>query len=48
NTEPPVFAFFSNHPDLIPDAYKRYLENKLREKYGFKGVPVSFIFRKKN
>jgi GTP-binding protein len=48
NTEPPVFAFFSNHPDLIPDAYKRYLENKLREQYGFKGVPVSFIFRKKN
>ncbi|MDP4237786.1 MAG: ribosome biogenesis GTPase Der [Bacteroidota bacterium] len=48
NTEPPVFAFFSNHPDLIPEAYKRYLENRLREKYGFKGVPVSFIFRKKN
>jgi GTP-binding protein len=48
NIEPPVFAFFSNHPDLIPDSYKRYLENKLREQYGFKGVPVSFIFRKKN
>lgn len=47
-TEPPVFAFFSNHPELIPDSYKRYLENKLRDKYGFKGVPVSFIFRKKN
>ncbi len=47
-TEPPVFAFFSNHPDLIPDSYKRYLENKLRDQYGFKGVPVSFIFRKKN
>jgi GTP-binding protein len=48
NTEPPVFAFFSNHPDLIPDAYKRYLENKLRDHYGLQGVPVSFIFRKKN
>jgi len=47
-TEPPVFAFFSNHPDLIPESYKRYLENKLRDKYSFTGVPVSFIFRKKN
>lgn len=46
-TEPPVFAFFSNHPDLIPDAYKRYLERKLRDQYGFSGVPISFIFRRK-
>jgi GTPase len=48
NTEPPVFAFFSNFPDEIPDSYKRFLENKLREQYGFEGVPVSFIFRKKH
>ncbi|MEI8134300.1 MAG: ribosome biogenesis GTPase Der [bacterium] len=48
NIEPPVFAFFSNHPDLIPDSYKRYLENKLRDKYGYSGVPVSFVFRRKN
>jgi GTPase len=46
-TEPPVFAFFSNHPDLIPDSYKRYLERKLRERYELKGVPISFIFRRK-
>jgi GTP-binding protein len=46
-TEPPVFAFFSNFPDLIPEAYRRYLENKLRELYGYKGVPISFVFRKK-
>jgi GTPase len=48
NTEPPVFAFFSNFPDLIPEAYKRFLENKLRDIYGFEGVPISFIFRKKH
>jgi GTP-binding protein len=46
-TEPPVFAFFSNFPELIPEAYRRYLENKLRELYGYKGVPISFVFRKK-
>lgn len=46
-TEPPVFAFFSNFPEEIPDSYKRFLENTLRKKYDFEGVPVSFIFRKK-
>ena len=48
NTEPPVFAFFSNHPDLIPDSYKRFLERTLRKHVELEGVPVSFIFRKKN
>lgn len=47
-TEPPVFAFFCNHPQLIPDSYKRFLERQLREKFDFSGTPVSFIFRKKN
>ncbi len=47
NAEPPVFAFYSNHPDLITESYKRFLENKLRRKYGFKGVPVTMSFRKK-
>ncbi len=46
-TEPPVFAFFSNFPDLIPDSYSRFLERALREKYGYEGVPISFIFRRK-
>ncbi|MBL7997433.1 MAG: ribosome biogenesis GTPase Der [Candidatus Kapabacteria bacterium] len=48
NTEPPVYAFFSNHPDLIPDSYKRFLERALRRHVELEGVPVSFIFRKKN
>jgi GTP-binding protein len=46
-TEPPVFAFFSNFPDEIPEHYKRFLERTLRTHYGFEGVPVSFIFRRK-
>ena len=44
---PPLFAFYGNHPELIADHYKKFLENKLREKYNFKGVPVTLSFRKK-
>ena len=46
-SEPPIFAFYCNFPELLADHYKRFLENKLREKYGFAGVPVTFSFRKK-
>lgn len=45
---PPTFVFFLNHPDLLPDSYKRFLENKLREHYNLSGIPVSFLFRKKH
>jgi GTP-binding protein len=45
---PPTFAFFLNHPELLPDPYKRFLEKKLREHYDLEGVPVSFLFRRKN
>ncbi len=45
--EPPLFAFFCNHPRLIPVPYRRYLENRLRERFGFEGVPVKLSFRPK-
>ena len=48
NTEPPVFAFFCNHPDLIPTSYKRFIERNLRRQFGYKGTPVSFVFKRKN
>lgn len=44
----PTFLFFTNHPKLIQENYKRYLENKLREVFGFKGTPLNIFFRKKN
>lgn len=44
---PPVFAFFCNNPDLIPENYRRFLQNKIREKWGFQGVPLTFSFRQK-
>ncbi|MEA3288513.1 MAG: ribosome biogenesis GTPase Der [Candidatus Marinimicrobia bacterium] len=45
--EPPVIVIFTNHPDLIKTAYKRYIENRFRELFGFEGVPVRIAFRKK-
>ena len=47
-SSPPIFAFFVNDPDGITENYKKFLEKKLREKFGFKGVPIGMIFRKKN
>jgi GTP-binding protein len=44
---PPVFVFYSNLPDLIAPAYRRFLENKLRERYEFIGVPIVLSFRQK-
>jgi GTP-binding protein len=46
-TAVPSFAFFSNFPDDIKTPYRNYLENKLRENFNFKGVPVRIYFRKK-
>ncbi|MCT4561096.1 MAG: ribosome biogenesis GTPase Der [Crocinitomicaceae bacterium] len=46
-THAPSFAFFCNLPQYIPDSYKRYLENKLRQRFNFTGVPVKIFFRKK-
>jgi len=47
-TEPPVFAFFCNHPQLIPESYKRFIENTMRRSFDLSGTPISFIFRRKN
>ncbi len=43
----PSFAFFCNHPQYVKEPYKRYLENRLREKFEFSGVPIKIFFRKK-
>lgn len=46
-THAPAFAFFCNLPQYIPDSYKRYIENRMREKFDFQGVPIKIFFRKK-
>ena len=47
NLHYPVFQFFCNHPKHVPENYKRYLENKLREKFNFSGTPIALIFKEK-
>jgi GTP-binding protein len=43
----PSFAFFCNLPQYVKEPYKRYLENRMRERFDFSGVPVRVFFRKK-
>jgi len=46
-SNPPVIAFFVNHPKFVAENYKRFLENQLRLKYKFSGVPVQLVFKAK-
>jgi GTP-binding protein len=43
----PTFVFYCNLPQYIKDPYKRFLENRFRERYDFSGVPIRLFFRKK-
>jgi GTP-binding protein len=43
--DPPTFVFFVNDDELIHFTYKRYLENAIREAYGFLGTPLRLVFR---
>tara|TARA_Y100000994_G_scaffold68302_1_gene55888 strand:- start:646 stop:1965 length:1320 start_codon:yes stop_codon:yes gene_type:complete len=46
STAPPLFAVFSNYPDLIGESYRRYVENQLRKSIDLMGVPIRISFRK--
>jgi len=43
----PGFVFFTNFPQYIREPYHRYLENQIREKFNFTGVPIQIFFRQK-
>ena len=45
--QPPVFALFVGHPDNVTPTYIRFLENQLRDAYGFTGTPIRLLVRKK-
>ena len=45
--KPPTFAVFVNDPELAHFSYLRFLENKLREMYGFEGTPIRLVVRKR-
>lgn len=46
-TNPPVFAFFMNKPSDLPANYRRFLENRIRDTFGFVGVPITMVFKEK-
>lgn len=46
-SNPPVFKFFMNSPHELPPNYRKYIESKIRERFGFLGVPITMIFRQK-
>ena len=45
NVQPPSFVLFVNNEELMKDHYKRYIENKLREAFGFFGTPIRISVR---
>ncbi len=45
--KPPTFVIFVNDKDLMHFSYTRYIENKIREAFGFKGTPLKFIIRER-
>ncbi len=47
SVKPPTFVLFVNDAELMHFSYKRYLENRLRDAFGFKGTPVRFIIRER-
>ena len=47
NTKVPSFVYFANLPQYVKEPYRRFLENKMREKWNFKGTPINIYIRQK-
>ena len=47
SVKPPTFVIFVNDKELMHFSYTRYLENKIREAFGFRGTPLRFIIRER-
>jgi len=47
NTQVPSFVFFANLPQYVKEPYRRFLENKMREKWNFSGTPINIFIRQK-
>jgi len=48
DVNPPTFIFSVNDAKQVHFSYQRYLENKIREAYGFEGTPIKMIFRSRD
>lgn len=46
--KPPTFVLFVNEPEIMHFSYERYLENKIRENFGFEGTSIKFVVKKRN
>ncbi|KRQ86569.1 GTPase Der [Caloramator mitchellensis] len=47
STKPPTFAFFVNDEEIVHFSYERYLENQIRQHFGFEGTPIRIVYRSK-
>lgn len=47
DTQVPTFVFYANLPQYVKDPYKRFLENKIRERWDFSGCPINIFIRQK-
>ena len=47
STRPPTFVIFVNDKELMHFSYTRYIENRIREAFGFRGTPLRFIIRER-
>ena len=48
SVKPPTFVIFVNDKQLMHFSYTRYIENQIRNAFGFKGTPLKFIIRERN
>ena len=48
SVKPPTFVIFVNNKELMHFSYTRYIENKIREAFGFSGTSLHFIIRERN
>ncbi len=48
SVKPPTFVIFVNNRELMHFSYTRYIENQIRQTFGFKGTPLRFIIRERN
>jgi GTP-binding protein len=46
-TQPPTFVIFARNADAVHFSYRRYLENRLRDQFGFQGTPLRIVFRER-
>jgi GTP-binding protein len=47
SSQPPTFLMYANYPDGIPEQYRRFLENQLRDEFDFEGAPLRIVFKER-